>query len=111
MWFCSFLPFWEQCVATAKFVNTETQMATFDKLYNICGNMVNGEVVKLMQAAGEFVDNPNCEINTDMIMSKSDAAAPCTEDESTMCAASLESAFTCEKDFCPTCDQAHSCDK
>ena len=39
------------------------------------------------------------------------ANAPCSQDESGFCQRTIESGlFTCEADYCSTCDQAHACD-
>jgi hypothetical protein len=86
-------------------------MEKFDKLYNSCSVLPNPEIVKLMQAAGEFVDDPQCEIDTTLIMSKDAAAAPCSEDQLPNCAQALSSGgYTCGKNFCETCEDARKCD-
>jgi hypothetical protein len=91
--------------------NNGEAMALFEKLYVSCGNMPPPEVGTLMKTAGDYVDNPDCDIDTSMIMSSDVAAAPCTEDANGLCAASLSQGMaSCEDNYCPTCDQAHVCD-
>jgi hypothetical protein len=39
-----------------------------------------------MEAVGDFVDDPHCDIDTSGIMTKEDANAPCTPDTLDNCA-------------------------
>jgi hypothetical protein len=91
--------------------NAENTIIKFSQLYAQCGILPMEEVIDLMEAANEFVENPNCEIVTDSIMSAQTANAPCATDGTELCANSLSSGFfTCKDDYCVTCGQAHSCD-
>ena len=85
-------------------------MANMFKHISRAGNLPAPEVIKLMQVANTFVENDTCEIDTASIKSKSEANAPCATDEIDFCEQSVLADFSCEKDYCPTCAQAHTCD-
>jgi hypothetical protein len=108
----SFIPFWERCMVHFESgADNDAAMALFTQLYASCSLMPPNEVGKLMKTAGDYVDNPDCAIDTSMIMSSDAAAAPCMEDASPLCQVTLDSHMaTCETNYCPTCDQPHVCD-
>jgi hypothetical protein len=89
--------------------NAEVAMDKFGKLFSECGHLESPEVIKLMEAAGEFVDNPQCDIDTSLIMSSTEAHAACATDASDLCPQSLASGLmTCHTTYCDTCEQVGS---
>jgi hypothetical protein len=107
----AFVPFWEKCIVTKEMDNAENTIIKFSQLYASCAALPHPEVINLMQAAGEFVTNPMCEIDTSSIMSSQTAHAPCAVDVTDLCANSISSGFfTCKDDYCPVCGSRHTCD-
>ena len=92
-------------------VGAALDLQAFAGLYTECQTMDPRDSAVLLRTVNDLVNDPQCVVNTSQIISVDAANAPCTVDEEEQCESIIATgAFTCETDYCATCEQAHACD-